>query len=326
MGIKFFNSDENDEVYKSWLFSQLESVPSFFYRDDIVFIDGSDNAEEFLVRNKSLIDYVSINEAIEKSWDILSELRYSKLNILNKKCRRLKSSYLNYVNFLSYSIILNGDSASVDNSARNKALDFLIRNTSEHNLNGIEVKCGVEEYVSLSSLNISYARIYNLTARDRIISSPYLKKSSLKDCFFNNSSIFSGEFEFSSFFNDDFENSSFLFSHFADTLVKNCKFIMANFECTSFFYCNIVNCDFSFSGFKSADFRNCNISKSNFSNANLTGADFSYTSLHGINFTGANLTGADFHYAALHGVDFTGANLDDVGFTGVSVDDKTILP
>lgn len=90
MGIKFFNSGGSDEIYKSWLFSQLESVPSFFYRDDIEFIDGSDNAEEFLVRNKSLIDCFSINEVIRKSGGILGELRYSKLNILNKNTEGLE--------------------------------------------------------------------------------------------------------------------------------------------------------------------------------------------------------------------------------------------
>ncbi|WEF10969.1 pentapeptide repeat-containing protein [Pectobacterium actinidiae] len=306
MKITYITPSKNDETYKSWLFFQLENVPSFVYRNDIKFIDNSSDIKEFLVRNKNLVYCWSVDDAINNALNIINKLDNTGLNILDNEYRRLKFIYLNYINFLSVSMALYDNIIPVNNITKNKVLIFLTQATSEHNLNGITIECSDNERFSLNSLNINHVKFKNITAQNSEIASPYLKKSILKNCLFNKSSIFSGKFEACEILNNNFESSSLLFSHFSDSIISECNFSKVNFYCTFFYYCHITSCDFSFSEFNSADFRDCNISMTDFTNANLKGADFSYTTLSGVNFTDANL--------------------DDADFTAATIDDKTIFP
>ncbi|TDQ17987.1 pentapeptide repeat protein [Raoultella sp. BIGb0149] len=306
MKITYIIPGVNDEIYKAWLFSQLENVPSFFYRDDVKFIDNSSDINEFLVRNKNLVYYWSVSDAMRNATNIINKLDNTELNILDNEYRRLKAIYLNYVNFLSISMALYDKVIPVNHEVKSKVWNFLMQATSEHNLNGISIECNDNEKFSLHSLNISHGKFKGLMEINSEIAAPYFKMSTFNNCLFNNSSIFSGEFELCEILQNNFESSSLLFSVFSDSIINECNFSKVKFDCTSFYYCHITGCDFSFSEFNSADFRDCNISMTDFTNANLKGADFSYTTLSGVNFTGANL--------------------EDVDFTAATIDDKTIFP
>lgn len=305
MKITYIIPDVNDEIYKAWLFSQLENVPSFFYRDDVNFIDNSSDINEFLVRNKNLVYYWSVSDAMRNATNIINKLDSTELTILDYEYRRLKAIYLNYVNFLSISMALYDKIIPVNREVKSKVWNFLMQVTSEHNLNGISIECNDNEKFSLHSLNISYAKFNGLIEINSEIAAPYFKMSIFNNCTFDGASIFSGRFEACEILNNSLQSSSLLFGCFSDSIIKECNFFNVNFERTFFSYCHITGCDFSFSEFNSADFRGCNISMTDFTNANLKGADFSYTTLSGVNFTGANL--------------------EDVDFTAATIDDKTIF-
>lgn len=165
MKITYIIPSVNDEVYKAWLFSQLENVPSFFYRNDVKFIDNSGDIKEFLVRNKKLIYYWSVGDAMSNALKIINELDNAELNILDNEYRRLKSIYLNYVNFLSISMALYDNVIPINHETKSKVWNFLTRATSEHNLNGTSIECSSNEQLSLNSLEISHAKFKNLTEK-----------------------------------------------------------------------------------------------------------------------------------------------------------------